>query len=371
MRATVAEIDLDAIQHNLRQIRRIVGPSVRICAAVKADAYGHGAVEVSRAMAASGANVLSVATVEEAEELRKNGISLPLLMLGCTLTDDIPGIVSNEITATVCDEFFAEKLSSYALDKGRRVPVHLKVDTGMGRIGVQPTEIIELSRKVSMLPGIELEGIYTHLPSADEDDLTYTHGQIEIFKSVTDEIEKAGIVIPIRHVANSAALIRVTSAHFDMVRPGIILYGLCNDVAITVGLQIRQAMTLKTKVVFLKTLSAGCTIGYGRTYLVNRRMEVATIPIGYADGYSRHLSNRGCVLVHGRRAPIVGRICMDQTMIDVSDIDGIRVGDEVVVYGSQSNEEVTIDEVASLLGTIPYEVCCNLGRRVPRKYLGG
>lgn len=368
-RPTVAEIDLNAISHNLSEVRRLVGPEVMICPAVKADAYGHGAVQVSRVVLDHGASMLGVATTEEGVELRLAGISAPILILGCVVPEDIPDIVAHNLTATACDPGFADALSRHASIQRKRAKVHIKIDTGMGRIGVQTREAVDFVLRLSQMPGLEVEGIFTHFPCADEEDQCFTHNQIVEFERVTQEIENTGLHIPIRHTSNSGAILNVPRAHMNMVRPGIMLYGLYDSQYGRERVQLQQAMTLKSRIVYLKELPAGCSVSYGRTYRTTRRTLVATLPVGYADGYNRRLSNRASVLVRGKRVPVIGRICMDQTMLDVTDVPGVRVGDEVVLYGRQGDEQIKIEEIASLLETISYEVVCALGKRVPRIYI--
>jgi alanine racemase len=368
-RPTVAEISLKAIAHNLAEVRRLIGPDVKICPAVKADAYGHGAVEVSRALLKHGVAMLGIATVEEGIELRTAGIDSPLLLLGCVLPEDIPDILTYNITATVCDFEFAGALSRKASAEGKRAKIHIKVDTGMGRIGVQADKAVDFALTLSRMPGLEIEGIFTHFPCADESDLNFTLNQIRQFRDIVEKIELAGVHIPIKHTSNSGAILNVPEAHMDMVRPGIMLYGLYDSPYGRDRVNLLQAMTLKTKIVFLKKLPPGCGVSYGRTFVTSRHTVVATIPVGYGDGYNRGLSNRAWALVHGRRVPVIGRVCMDQTMLDVTDVPNVCVGDEVVLYGKQGSEEIRIEEIASLLGTISYEVVCAVSKRVPRVYL--
>lgn len=362
-RPTVAEISLDAIAHNFREIRRLVGPDVKICPAVKADAYGHGAIPISRTVLAEGADMLGVATVEEAIELREAGIQASILIFGVLFDEQVPDVLRWGITPMVCTRSFAEELSRQSSDKPVRV--HVKVDTGMGRVGVQAYEAVNFVLGISRLPGLEIEGIFTHFPSADEDDLSFTHRQVADFKEIIRDIESAGIPIPIRHAANSAAILGIPDAYFNMVRPGIMLYGLY-DSDVPAGVELRQAMTLRTRIAYLKELPPGRTVSYGRTFTAERPTLVATLPIGYADGYNRLLSNKGPALVRGRRVQVIGRVCMDQTMLDVTDVPGVSVGDEVVLYGSQGSETISIREIARLLDTITYEVTCSVSKRVPR-----
>ena len=368
-RPTFAEIDLDAIEFNLGQIRKLVGPDVKICPAVKADGYGHGAVEVSRTVLDAGAEMLGVATVEEALELREAGIEAPILIFQCIFEDQIRELVRNDLSTTVCDGKFASALSKEARTAGKTAKVHIKVDTGMGRIGIPPDDAVGLALELSKMPGLEIEGIFTHFPSADEEDLTFSRQQTEQFTQATQAIEAAGVQIPLRHTANSAAILNMPETYFDMVRPGIMLYGLYDSEHVSREVPLRQSMTLKTRIVFLKELPPGKTVGYGRTFTTSGSTLVATIPIGYADGYNRLLSNRASVLVRGKRVPVIGRVCMDQTMLDVTDVPGVSVGDEVVLYGSQGDEQISIEEIAALQGTISNEVICAVGKRVPRVYV--
>lgn len=369
-RPTRAEIDLSAIAFNMAQVRWIVGPEVKICPAVKADGYGHGAIEVSRTVLEAGADMLGVATLEEALELRQAGIHAPILIFQCTTSEQIPLIVEHDITPMVCDCGFAEKLSRQALQQGKKVKVHMKVDTGMGRVGVHCGSAVDFAVTISEMPGIELEGFFTHFASADEEDMAFTYEQIAQFDQVTNAIRQAGVHIPIRHAANSAAVLNVPESYYDMVRPGIMLYGLYDSHFVSRIPELRQALTLKTGIVFLKELPAGSTVSYGRTYTTSRKSLVATLPIGYADGYNRRLSNQAHAVVRGVRVPVIGRVCMDQTIIDVTDVPGIALGDEVLLYGgSASDGEIAMEEIESILGTISYEIVCSISKRVPRIYL--
>lgn len=367
-RPTYAEIDLDAVRFNLGQVRSLVGPGVMICPAVKANGYGHGAVEVSRAALGAGADMLAVATLEEAVELKDAGIPAPVLLLGCLFPDQASDVIEYDVTSMVCDLSYASELSRTAISAGRRARVHVKVDTGMGRVGVQVLETLEFVSALSRMPGIEIEGIFTHFPSAD-DDPDFTEAQAREFGDVCDAVSSAGFRIPIRHAANSAAILTMPGTHFDMVRPGIMVYGLYDSDQSLRSVDLRQSMTLKTRVAFMKELPAGRTVSYGRTFCATRPTRVATLPIGYADGYNRLLSNRAPALVHGRRVPVIGRVCMDQIMVDVTEVPGAAVGDEVVLYGRQGVGMIRIEEIAGLLGTISYEVVCALSKRVPRVHV--
>ena len=369
IRPTHAEIDLGAVEFNLRQVREIVGPDVRICPAVKADAYGHGAVEVSRAVLEAGAEMLSVAFIEEAVELREAGIAAPIMLLQPAFIEQIPEIIARDVTATVCDMESARELSRRAQAAGKRTKVHLKVDTGMGRVGIQPETAPLSAVELAELPGIELEGIFTHFPTADEEDLSFTQEQIREFGRIVESVESGGIRIPLRHAANSAGVLNCADSFFNMVRPGIMLYGLYDSPFVSREVELRQALTLKSRVAFLKELPPGRTVGYGRTFTTERPTVVATVPIGYADGYNRRLSNRGHALVLGTRVPLIGRVCMDQIMLDVTDVPGVSVGDEVVLYGRQGGGEIPMEEIEEIVGTISYEIVCAISRRVPRVYV--
>lgn len=367
-RPTVAEIDLDAIGFNLRQIKSLVGQGVKICPAVKADGYGHGAVPVSRVVLEHGAHMLGVATIEEAVELREAGITAPILLLQRIFPDQASECVHFDVRPTVCDLEFAMALSHTAERLGKTSKVHIKVDTGMGRLGVSPEEAVDFALSVSKLPGLEIEGVFTHFPSSGDADLSFSRQQINLFTGITNRIREEGINFPLRHMANSAAILNLPDSYFDMVRPGIMLYGLHDTKHLVRDVELRQAMTLKTKIVFLKQLPPGASVSYGRTFTTKRRTLVATIPIGYADGYSRSLSNRAPALVRGMRVPVIGRVCMDQVMLDVTDVPEVSVGDEVVLYGRQGGEFISIEEIADLQGTIADEVITTVGKRVPRVY---
>ncbi|MDI6828913.1 MAG: alanine racemase, partial [Armatimonadota bacterium] len=352
-------------------IRSLVGAGVKICPAVKADGYGHGAIPVSQTVLAAGAEMLGVATLEEALELREAGITAPILILQCALPNGIPEIVAKDISTMVCDLGFAAELSNHAVSTGKQVKVHIKVDTGMGRLGVFPSEVVKFATQLSRMPGLVIEGIFTHFPSSGDQDLNFSHEQIKEFHRLTNAVSEAGIPIKLRHMANSGAIINLPESYFDMVRPGIMLYGLRDTKHLVRNVELKQAMTLKTKIVFLKVLPPGKPVSYGRTFVTKRRTLVATIPIGYADGYNRLLSNKAPALVHGNRVPVIGRVCMDQVMLDVTDVPGVAVGDEVVLYGRQGDGFISIEEIADLQGTIADEVICSVGKRVPRVYVHG
>lgn len=338
--------------------------------AVKADGYGHGAVEVSRAAISAGADMLGVASVDEAAELRESGIDSPILVLGCSLADSAHDIVDLGITATVCDLSFAARLADKAAAAGKRTSVHVKVDTGMGRIGVPVEGAIDLVTGLMGLPSLEIDGIFTHFPSADEQDGDFTESQISIFKGLLKVLDKRGITPPIAHSANSGAILDHRRSYFDMVRPGIMFYGLYPSPDSSRSVPLTPALTLKTKIVFLKELPSGKTVSYGRTFTTARTTRVATIAVGYADGYSRAMSNRAQVAIRGVLCPVIGRVCMDQVMVDVTDLPEVELGDDVVLYGG-GHDALAIEAVAEMTETIPHDVCCAIGKRVPRVYKRG
>ena len=366
LRDVYAEIDLYAVRHNLKEIRRRINPASKLCAVVKANAYGHGAVEVSKVAVECGADFLAVATVAEGIELRRAGFKLPILILGLIPKDTVGVVVAADLTQAVVDFDIAEKISDAAKRLGKVSKVHLKIETGMGRIGVAPDKAVELAEKISRLPNVELEGMFSHFADADNPDRTFTNHQIAIFKETADKIRAAGIGIKIFHLAESAAALDIPEAHFDMVRAGIITYGLYPSADFPHTIKLKPAMKLVARIAYLKKISAGKSIGYGREFIARRDSLIATLPIGYADGYIRAYKNFH-VEIRGQLAPVAGRVCMDQTMIDVTDIDGVQVGDEVILFGS---EKISIDDAAKHLQTINYEVTCLISSRVPRIFVG-
>jgi len=373
IRPTRVEINLEAIAHNIQAIRQKVGQAVKIMAVVKGDGYGHGALEVAKVALRSGAGYLAVAIPEEGVELRLAGIKAPILIFGLTPPGKVQDVVRYDLAQTICTTESAEALSAKAQELGKVAKVHIKVDTGMSRIGVIPEDAVKFVKEVAKLEAIDIEGIYTHFSVADSmsnaEDRTFTELQIIRFKEVIAELEGDGIQIPLKHAANSAGTLEFSSSYFDMVRPGIIIYGLNPSEEVTDVVNLEPAMSFKTAIVYLKTVPPGASIGYGRTFITEKESVIATLPVGYADGYNRLLSNKGQVLVRGKRAPVIGRVCMDMTMIDVSHIPEAKIGDEVVLYGKQGCAEVPVGEIANNIGTIPYEVVTVVGKRVPREYL--
>jgi alanine racemase len=366
---TWAEIDLDAIVYNASALIARAGGCAELMVTIKANAYGHGAVPVAWASLEGGATHLAVARTLEGVELRQAGLTVPILIMGYTLPAEARRIVYWDLTPTVNTWEQAMTLSSAAEGAGKVVPIHIKVDTGMGRFGLLPGEVVDFVRKISRLPGLYLEGLYTHFAIADAADKTYTRRQFGTYMDVVAQLEEAGFFFPLKHAANSAATLELPEMALDMVRCGIALYGLCPSDEVAPAIPLRPAMALKSRVARVRTLPPGSSISYGCTYTTACPTPVALVPVGYGDGYHRILSNKGQVLIHGQRAPVVGRVCMDQFVVDVSDISGVRQDDEVVLFGRQGEEEITAEEVARWAQTINYEVTTSISPRVTRVFL--
>jgi len=368
---TWAEIDLDAIAHNVRAFQHHVGAVVEIIAVVKANAYGHGAVPVAQAALAAGATRLAVHRATEGVELRQAGIEAPILVMGYTPPAGADMVARWRLTPSLITAEFASALSARAGALGLEAPVHVKVDTGMNRYGLMPPEVLDFVRTLRTLPGLRVEGLFTHFATADSADQTHVRQQLTVFQEVLQALQEAGIEIPLVHAANSAATMRLPEAHFDAVRPGIALYGLDPSAEWPPAFEIRPALTLKSRVCRVRELPAGAGVSYGRTFVTKHTTPTALVPVGYGDGYHRSLSNKGSVLIHGQRAPILGRVCMDQFVVDISDIPGVQQDDEVVVVGRQRGAQIRAEEVAQLAGAINYEVTTALLPRVIRVYLQG
>lgn len=368
---TYAAIDFDAIAHNVTVLKDYLGPKVVLYAVVKANAYGHGMIPVTRALLESGITHLAVGRVPEGVELRQAGVKAPIMVMGYALPAEAETAVSYDLITTPNTTEGAQVLSDRACALGKTAIVHVKVDSGMGRYGLLPEEALPFLDQVVALPGLELEGLYTHFAVADEADKTYTRQQFAVFMDVLQAVQAAGHTIRIRHAANSAATLDLPEMHLDAVRVGLALYGLypSEDVSRTVPLQ--PALSLKSHVARLRTLPSGSSVSYGRAYTTSCPTPIALVPVGYGDGYHRILSNRGYVLIRGQRAPIVGRVCMDLFSVDVSAIEGVSQDDEVVLIGGQNGGSVSAEEVSALAGTINYEVLTNLSARIPRLYLRG
>jgi alanine racemase len=365
-RPTWIEVDLEAIAGNLRQVRRIVGDAVKVMIVLKADGYGHGAARIARTAINNGAHMLGVACLSEGVTLRRRGIREPILVLGYTPAWQAREAVLTDITATVFDLDTARAFSRAAGEVGRTARIHVKVDTGMGRLGLLPDEVLPFLEAALALPHLEVQGLFTHFSIADEAAKTYTYYQLDRFRGLLERVRRAGIHIPLVHAANSAALLTVPEARFDLVRLGIALYGLSPSQETPLPDGFRSALSFKTRVAQVKTLPKGSFVSYGNTYVTQGEETIAVIPVGYADGFRRAPSNWGHVLVKGQRAPVVGRVCMDQTMINVTHIPGVRQGDQVVLIGRQGDQVITVEKVADRLGTINYEVISEILARVPR-----
>ncbi|MCJ7663447.1 MAG: alanine racemase [Desulfobacterales bacterium] len=367
---TTAEVDLGALVYNYHQLRRFAPASVKFLAVVKADAYGHGAIPVSKKLEELSADFLGVARVQEGVELRNGGIKKPILVLSGIYQEEVEEVLDYKLTPMIYRLEIAESLSAAAGRRGKKIPVHLKVDTGMGRIGVIAEEAPAFADRVRKFKNLEIEGIASHLSTADEGDSAFAAEQLERFSRTIEEMRRLAIDPPFCHIANSAALVNLPAAHFTLVRPGIMLYGSYPSPSLKDKVSLRQVMSWKSRIADLKKLPAGYPISYGRTFITQRPSLIAAIPVGYADGYHRLFSNRGQVLIKGMRAPVVGRVCMDWTMVDVTAITGVEVGDEVVLMGSQSGHEITPEEMGGWIGTISYEILCSVGKRVSRIYKG-
>lgn len=370
-----ADIDLGAVGRNARGLRRIIDGKTRFMAVVKADAYGHGAVEVSRTALESGADFLGVARIDEASTLRNAGFEVPILIFGQTPPEFAKEIVELNLVQTVHSHDDAKSLAEVAAKIGARIKIHLKTDTGMGRLGM-PLDFcradmgaVKEALAVARLRDLELEGVYTHFASSDSADKTRANLQLERFMDFLQSLKSEGLEIPVKHAANSAAIMEMPESHLDMVRAGISLYGLYPSHEVDrKKISLQPAMSLKSRIVYLKKVPAGFKVSYGGTWETKKPTTIATVSIGYADGFNRLLSSRGTMLVRGRRAPIVGRVCMDLTMLDVGHIPDVEVNDEAVAMGRQGDEEISADEIASALETINYEVVSAITGRVERRY---
>jgi len=366
-RPTWAEVNLDNLEHNFKQVKSLLHPQTEVLVTVKADAYGHGLVPVAKRLVACGVDYLGVASIDEGIELRKSGIKIPILLLGLVLKKDIPPLFNYQLTPTVCDRLMAAALNARAAVLKQRIPVHIKVDTGMGRIGVLHNEALELVTQIHKFKNIIIQGIFTHFALADAN-RKITVLQINLFNRLINDLKKRGIVIPLIHAANSMGLIGYRNSHFTMVRPGLVIYGLYPKK--NLGINLKPVLSLKTRVVFIKQVGPGYGISYGLTYVTKRAAWIVSLPVGYGDGYPRNLSNLGWLLIGGRRFRISGRICMDQMMVDVGNFKP-KIGQEVVLIGKQGKQQVTAEELADLSGTISYEIVCGLGSRIPRIYKWG
>jgi alanine racemase len=361
-------VDLGAIRDNLGQIKRWVGPGTGVIAVIKSDAYGHGMIPVAQALEHEIPAYFAVFELQEALALRNAGCSIPILILMGISRDEVPVVIDHGFTVSLFQEDIAAELSRVALKRRKTVPVHVKVDTGMTRLGVPWSHVPVFLKKVGMLKGLRLEGIFSHLAVADEPDNSFTDEQVRRFERVVEEAKKNDVCTRAVHLSNSAAILRGIGLKFRLVRPGIALYGSVPAVGLGSDLHLRPAMTFSSRVIRVETVGPQTPISYGCTHITQRAATIATIPVGYDDGFNRLLTNQGEVLIHGKRAPVVGRVCMNLTMIDVTSIKGVTVGDEVVLLGSQGQERITAEELARKTGTISYEIYCTLGKSNPRSY---
>lgn len=367
-----ARVDLNAIRHNLLEVRSKLREDTKLMVIIKADAYGHGAVPLAKAIGDSGRiDAYGVAIIEEAVELREAGITKPMLILGYTPEEQYDLVVAYEVAQTVFQYEMAEALSREAVRQGKTAKIHIKVDTGMTRIGFYDNEeSIEVIKRITELPNLEIEGLFSHFACADESEKSSTIGQLERYIRFINRLEEENIHIPVKHIANSAGIIEFPQAYFNMVRCGIVTYGIYpSDMVNKEEIKLIPAMELKTHVIYVKDVEAGVGISYGATYVTDRKRRIATIPVGYADGYSRNLSNHGKVIIHGHYAPIVGRICMDQFMVDVTELPEVKQGDPVTLLGREGDSCILAEELAEWSHSFAYELVCTVGKRIPRVYI--
>ena len=372
-RATRAEIDLKAFRHNIQNLRNHLSPKVKTMAVVKADGYGHGAVPCAHIATDCGADYLGAGVVEEGIELRQSGLVTPILILGSIFPDEAEDLVRHDLATILCTLPLAQALSKEAKKQSKNVSVHIKVDTGMNRLGVSPESLPELLNQINDLPNLKLKGVSTHFSSADDEDLSISQAQLKKFQTALTILQNDDV--PIVHSANTSALFKLPESHFDMVRPGLILYGAHPSPSLQAVLDQKEnlspfqpVMQWKSQVLLVKTIAKGQPVSYSGSFTTQRESLIATLPIGYADGLHRSLSNKMDVLIRGKRAPQIGNICMDMTLIDVTEIKDVQVGDEVVLFGKQEDQKISVEEMAMKAGTIPYEILCNVGKRVPRLY---
>ena len=368
-----AQINLDAVEENFRRMKENVREGTEIIAVVKTDAYGHGAVPIARLVEHYDYIWgFAVATVEEAVELRTNGIHKPILILGFTFPEDYETVAMQELRPAVFKSSMAKKLSQAALRCKKTIRIHLALDTGMSRIGFADTpDSVPYIREIAGLPGLEVEGMFTHFARADEADKSNAREQLNRYLDFTSMLQRAGISIPMKHCSNSAGILELPEANLDAVRAGITIYGIYpSDEMDRVNVKLQPVMELKSHIAYIKTVKAGVAVSYGGTFVTKRQTRIATIPVGYGDGYPRSLSNRGYILIHGRKARILGRVCMDQFMVDITDISAKEL-DEVTLLGKDEGAELSVDSLGTLSGRFPYEFVCDIGKRVPRVFVKG
>lgn len=363
-RPTWAEVNLNNLAYNFKQIKKLLAPKVKVMVTVKADAYGHGLIPVAKKLVSCGVDYLGVASIDEGIKLREAHIKLPILILGMVLKKDISPILRYNLFPMVCTQDLASALNKKACSLGKVINVHVKVDTGMGRLGVLYPDALAFIKNISRLKFVNIEGIFTHLAVADLD-REFTLYQLELLSRLIMKLNNAGIRIPLKHAANSIGTIDFKESHFNMVRPGLVIYGLYPRGGLDI--KLKPVLNLKTQIIYFKRVPKGYGISYGHEYITKKDTTIAVLPIGYGDGYPRNLSNQAPVLIGGKRFKISGRVCMDQIMVDVGDFP-VKIGDEVVLIGAQGKKRITTEELAVLSGTISYEIVCGLGSRVPRIY---
>ena len=365
---TYATVNLAALAHNLSRIKRYLSPGCEVMAIVKANAYGHGAIEIAQSLARQGIGQFAVASLDEGIELRLAGLTASIVVLGALFEEQIADLIAHKLTPVVSDGRILPTLAKAAHSQPAPYPIHLKVETGMGRLGFSPEELLTVLDNPLLHSPLKVEGLMTHLADADGTNSNFTERQLESFNALLEQIRLRGLTVPLVHAANSAAIVRFPGAHFSLVRPGIMLYGYHTLPASIPDPDLRPVLSLHTTVAQLRTIPQGSSVSYNGTFVAQRQTRIAVLPIGYADGYSRRLSHRGSVLIQGHRAPIVGLVCMDMIMVDVTDLAPVQVGETVTLIGQQGKESIWADEVAGWIGTIPYEVLCGIGSRVPRIY---
>ena len=365
-------VDLDAIADNISAVKNCIEPDVKVMAVIKTDGYGHGAVEIGKYLK-DDVDYYATATVDEAVELRQAGLELPVLILGYTMKAQYPKLVEYDITQTIFNQQDAETLGKTAISMGKQAKIHIALDTGMGRIGFVPNEeSADVVKQIAEIPGIELEGMFTHFSTADETDKTYTRLQMDRYDAFVRLLEERGVEIPLKHMCNSAGIMEFDHHRYQMVRSGMITYGLYpSEEVVKENLPLKPALEWKAHVVHVKTAGPGLGISYGKTFVTTApETKIATINVGYGDGYPRNLSNKGRVLIHGKPAPIIGRVCMDQFMVDITGRDDVKVEDEVTLIGRDGEEFISVEEAAAAAGTFNYEFVCDINKRVPRIYKG-
>lgn len=370
VRAYYAEINLDNFRHNFREIKRLA-EGKKVFGVIKADGYGHGAVELAKVLEEENADYFAVAVVSEALELRRNGFKEPILVLGYTPKEFVKELVENDITQSIFSYDLAKAISNEAERQQKTAKIHIKLDTGMGRVGYLPVnDSLDEIEKISKLKNLKLEGVFSHFSVADEENKDFTKLQVERYKWFIDELSTRGIVFEIKHIANSATIIDLPDFYFDGVRPGIILYGYYPSKEVKMErINLKPVMSLKARIAHVKEVSKDTPISYGRKFYTKDKSRIATLPFGYADGFTRLFFGKANVIVNGKLSPVVGRICMDQCMIDVTECGDVKAGDEVIVMGESNGLSITADNLADILGTINYEILCMVSRRVPRVYV--